>query len=107
MMQKYNLAEMTLGWFIGNFTPSLFSNSEVEVGIKRFAKGDREPAHYQLTATEWTCVVVGKIRLGNSVYEENEIAEIAPLEIADFEALENSVLVVVKSPSKPSDKVNA
>jgi hypothetical protein len=34
----------------------------------------------------------------------NEIAEIPPLERADFEALEDSILVVVKSPSMPNDK---
>jgi hypothetical protein len=50
-------------------------------------------------------VVVGKIRLGQVEFVENEIAEIPPMESADFEALEDSILVVVKSPSRPSDKV--
>jgi hypothetical protein len=95
---------MKLGWFIGNFTPSLLSNPSVEVGVKRFSKGDTEPTHHQLTATEWTCVVLGKIRIGANVFEENEIAEIPPLESADFEALADSILVVVKSPSTPADK---
>jgi hypothetical protein len=97
---------MTLGWFIGNFTPSLYSNTEVEVGVKRFKRGDTEPSHHQLTAVEWTCVISGKIRIGQHVFEENEIVEIPPLESVDFEALEDSVLIVVKSPSLPSDKVN-
>jgi hypothetical protein len=105
-MERHNLSTMNLGWFIGNFSPSLHSNAEVEVGLKRFKKGDTEPSHYQLTATEWTCVVLGKIRIGECVFQENEIAEIPPLESADFEALEDSVLIVVKSPSHPSDKVN-
>jgi hypothetical protein len=96
---------MTLGWFIGDFNPSLHRNSEVEVAIKRFTKGDKEPSHYQIAATEWTCVVVGKIRLGHVIFTKNEIAEIPPMESVDFEALEDSILVVVKSPSRPSDKV--
>jgi hypothetical protein len=104
-MQRHNLGNMSLGWFIGNFTPSLHSNTEVEVGVKRFARGDTEPAHFQLTASEWTCVVSGKIRIGQDVFVENEIAEIPPLESADFEALEDSILVVVKSPSVPADKI--
>jgi hypothetical protein len=104
-MQRYNLSNMTLGWFIGNFTPSLYTNAQVEVGVKRFTKGETEPSHYQLTATEWTCVVSGKIRIGENVFQENEIVEIPPLESADFEALEDSILVVVKSPSTPSDKI--
>lgn len=104
-MNRFNLADMTLGWFIGNFTPSLHINSAVEVGVKKFTKGQTEPSHHQLTATEWTCVVQGRIRIGENIFEMNEIAEIAPLESADFEALEDCVLVVIKSPSLPSDKI--
>jgi hypothetical protein len=104
-MHRYNLNDMTLGWFIGNFSPSLHPNPEFEVGIKRFSKGDKEPAHYQLIATEWTCVVKGSIRIGDAKFSENDIVEIPPLEVADFEALEDAILVVVKCPSSPSDKV--
>ena len=103
-MNRHSLNDMKLGWFIGNFTPSLLLNTGVEVGVKRFSKGDTEPSHYQLTATEWTCVVIGKIRIGQNIFEESEIAEIPPLESADFEALEDSILVIVKSPSMPADK---
>jgi hypothetical protein len=105
-MNKFDLSDMTLGWFIGDFNPSLCNNTSVEVGVKRFKKGQKEPVHYQLTATEWTCVIQGRVRIGNDIFEENEIAEIPPLESADFEALEDCTLVVVKSPSLPSDKVN-
>jgi hypothetical protein len=105
-MKRYKLEDMTLGWFVGNFSPSLYQNEFVEVGVKKFSKGETEPMHYQLTATEWTCVLTGRIRIGDLTFEENDIAEIPPLESADFEALEDCVLVVVKSPSIPSDKVN-
>ena len=105
-MNRFNLSDMTLGWFIGNFNPSLHRNDSVEVGIKRFKKGATEPLHYQLTATEWTCVIEGRIRIGKNFFNVNEIAEIPPLESADFEALEDCILVVVKSPSVPTDKIN-
>jgi len=104
-MNRFELSDMTLGWFIGNFNPSLHRNDVVEVGIKRFKKGETEPLHYQVTATEWTCVIEGRIRIGKNIFHVNEIAEIPPLESADFEALEDCTLVVVKSPSIPKDKV--
>jgi hypothetical protein len=104
-MNKFELSDMSLGWFIGNFNPSLYNNDSVEVGVKRFKKGQTEPFHYQLTATEWTCVIQGRVRIGEKTFEANEIAEIPPLESADFEALEDCILVVVKSPSIPADKV--
>lgn len=103
-MKRYFLENMKLGWFIGNFNPSLLKTESFEVGIKRFAKGERELTHHQTLATEWTCVIQGRIRIGMEIFEINEIAEIPPLESADFEALEDSILVVVKSPSFPSDK---
>jgi hypothetical protein len=105
-MNRFDLNEMTLGWFIGNFSPSLHRNDAVEVGVKKFKKGDTEPMHFQLTATEWTCVIQGRVRIGQNIFEVNEIAEIPPLESADFEALEDCLLVVVKSPSDPNDKVS-
>ena len=104
-MKKYDLSGMKLGWFIGNFEPTLLNNNLIEVGVKRFSKGDKEPVHYQLVATEWTCVIQGSIRLGKEIFNQNEIAEIPPLESADFEALEDSVLVVIKNPSIPEDKI--
>ena len=105
-MNRFNLSDMTFGWFIGDFAPSLHKNETVEVGVKRFKKGETEPLHFQLTATEWTCIIQGRVRIGEEIFEMNEIAEIPPLESADFEALEDSVLVVVKSPSIPKDKIN-
>jgi hypothetical protein len=100
-----NLNDMTMGWFIGNFSPSVYSNSTFEVGVKRFKKGDTEPSHHQISAIEWTCVISGTVRIGSHIFSENDIVEISPMESADFEALQDSILVVVKSPSIASDKV--
>ncbi len=104
-MKISNLNDMTMGWFIGNFSPSVYSNSTFEVGVKRFKKGDTEPSHHQISAIEWTCVISGTVRIGNHILSENDIVEISPMESADFEALQDSTLVVVKSPSIASDKV--
>ena len=104
-MKISNLNDMTMGWFIGNFSPSVYSNSTFEVGVKRFKKGDTEPSHHQISAIEWTCVISGTVRIGSHIFSENDIVEISPMESADFEALQDSILVVVKSPSIASDKV--
>lgn len=105
MSKKALLSEFVGGWLVGNFSPSLHSNEEVEVCVKFFSKGDREPAHFQLTATEWTVVISGECRIGNIKLTKGEILEIPPLEVADFEAITDVALVAIKSPSLPSDKV--
>jgi len=61
--------------------------------------------HYQLTATEITIVTSGHCSLGQVELRSGDIAVIEPMEAAEFLAIEDTVLVVVKNPSLPSDKV--
>ncbi len=93
------------GWFAGAFSPSLLPSSEFEVGLKRFAKGQGEVEHYQEIATEVTLVVEGTCLLAGRQLSEGDIAVIPPGVSASFEALSDVILVVVKTPSIPSDKI--
>jgi len=104
-MEKFELDKFTGGWFIGNFIPSLHVTLDFEVGVKFFNKGSTELEHYQLKATEYSCVISGKCRIGDTVLGPHDILRINPLESADFFALEDTVIVVVKLPSIPEDKV--
>ncbi len=90
---------------MGEFAPSILESAAVEVGVKRFRRGDREPEHYQRTCKEITAVVSGECRIGDVHLSSGELLLIDPLEPADFEALSDVTLVVVKAPSMPSDKV--
>ncbi len=92
------------GWFLGAFSPSLLYTNDFEVCVKRYLKGDVEPVHYQLTATEFTYVISGLCRIGNAELGADDIIEIPPMVSADFEALSDVVLVAVKTPSQSDDK---
>lgn len=104
-MRLHHIASFTGGWFIGNFDPAALQASEVEICLKRYRAGEREPEHFQMTVTEFTLVVAGSCRLGDWILKENEILEIPPMKSADFEALTDCVVVAVKTPSIPGDKV--
>ena len=104
-MNSYKLEEFFKGWVIGDFNPSLFKNSDFEVAVKFFEKGEIELAHKQLIATEITIVVEGVIKLGEGTYSRGDIIEIQPNEVAAFESLTRSSLVCIKFPSIPNDKV--
>jgi len=95
------------GWFIGNFSPSLMTTQNFEIGVKSFAQGEREPAHFQLTATEITVVISGRISLSGQIFETGDIITIPPHEVADFLSITDATLVCIKFPSNPSDKVLA
>jgi len=103
-MKCANIQDMTKGWFIGNFEPSLLKTNDVEVGLKRYTKGNRESAHYHKVATEFTVVISGEVRMNGIVYGSDSIIVTEPNEITDFEALEDTVTLVVKIPGANGDK---
>ncbi|HEC1885110.1 TPA: hypothetical protein R1808_001681 [Campylobacter jejuni] len=103
-MENYKLDKMIRGWFVGNFEPSIFKTNDVEVGIKEYKKGDIEEKHYHKIATEITVIVSGKVRMNDKIYSKGDIVMIYPEEATDFEALEDTINVVVKLPGVSNDK---
>lgn len=103
-MKIAKLENMKGGWFIGNFEPSLFKTNDCEVAVKTYKKGDKEDAHYHKIATEYTCVVKGKVRMFDQVFDAGSIIVVEPGEATAFEALEDAMNVVVKMPGVNNDK---
>ena len=101
---KSNLKDMKLGWFVGNFEPSLYKTNDVEIAVKTYSKGDSEERHYHKIATEITVIVSGKVRMNDQILEAGDIVVIAPKESTDFEALEDTVTTVAKLPGANNDK---
>ncbi len=106
-MRIAKLDDMRLGWFIGNFDPTVHKTSEFEVSVKYFKAGDEEKGHFQRVAWEVTVIVHGEARIGDEVCKAGDIVTIEPLEVAGFLALTDVSLVAVKFPSLPDDKVLA
>lgn len=104
-MKRVRLSEFPGGWVIGNFSPSISVQRDVEVAIKSFRAGDKEPRHWQKVATEATFVISGVIRLGGHELQAGDGLVIPPEIAASFEALEDGSLVAIKWPSIPDDKV--
>ena len=103
-MRTARLDDMTKGWFVGNFTPTLFNTNDVEVAVKEYKKGQKESRHHHKIATEITVVISGKIRMNDIVYSKGDIIVMYPNEATDFEALEDTINAVVKIPGANNDK---
>ncbi|MBZ7967892.1 hypothetical protein H2253_07070 [Campylobacter sp. RM9756] len=103
-MEIYNLKSMIRGWFVGNFEPSILKTNAVEVGIKKYQKGDFEERHHHKIATEITVIISGSVKMNNKIYSKDDIIVIHPGESTDFEALEDSICTVVKFPGANNDK---
>lgn len=103
-MKHVRLEEMVRGWFIGRFAPSVYDTSACEVALKNYTRGDCEGAHFHKVATEITLVVSGRIRMAGNEWQAGDIIVLEPGEVSAFEALTDSVNVVVKIPGVIDDK---
>lgn len=104
-MLERKIDEFVKGWLVGNFSPALVASTEIEVGVKWFKKGESEPPHFQRVAIEHTLVVSGRCRIGGDGFREGDIVTINPGELADFVAESDCVVLAIKTPSLPDDKV--
>ena len=103
-MQVERLDNMVKGWFVGNFTPTLYQTTNCEVAVKTYKQGEKESRHYHKIATEITVIVKGRVRMFDTEYGEGDIIVIEPYEVTSFEALDDCVNVVVKLPGANNDK---
>lgn len=103
-MYTSDLSKMTKGWFVGNFSPTLYSTNDVEVAVKYYKAGDYEAAHYHKIATEITVIVSGVVKMNGIEYREGDIIVMEPNDVTDFIAVTDAVNTVVKIPGANNDK---
>ena len=95
---------MARGWFVGAFSPTAFATNSCEVGVKNYVAGDYETSHFHKIATELTLIVSGEVRMNGIKYIAGDIIVIEPGDTIDFEAITDTVNVVVKVPGVLNDK---
>lgn len=103
-MKNARLEDMIKGWFVGNFSPTLYKTNDVEVAVKMYKKGDAEDWHFHKIATEITVLIKGEIEMNGVRYTEGAILVIEPHEGTDFRALTDAITAVVKLPGANNDK---
>ena len=103
-MKIANLDSMVKGWFVGNFSPTLYKTEDCEVAVKKYCSGDYEKAHFHKIATEITVVINGRVKMFDTVFRSGDIVIVEPGDITSFEALEDTDTVVVKIPGMKNDK---
>jgi hypothetical protein len=106
-MKIDELSTMIGGWFVGDFSPNCLRTKAAEVACKHYKAGDHESRHVHKIATEHTLVVSGKVKMNGVELNPGQIATLAPGEAADFCALQDSITVIVKTPSVIGDKYAA
>lgn len=103
-MKRHHLNDMVKGWFVGDFTPAALHSNGFEVGVKTYKAGEEDLAHYHKVATEITCIIQGRVEMAGEILSAGDIITLEPHEANTFKALEDTTLVVVKTPSAKDDK---
>jgi hypothetical protein len=103
-MKKFQLSNMTKGWFVGDFSPAVIKTQVFEVAVKHYIEGEYEARHYHKIATEITVIVSGVVCMNGQIYSAGDILVNEPGESTDFKVLENVITVVVKIPGARDDK---
>ncbi len=99
-----HINDMIKGWFVGDFNPSILKSKLFEAGVKEYKKGEKENNHMHKIGTEITVVVRGKVIMCDRVISEGEMILMRPGVATAFEALEDTITFVVKTPSAIGDK---
>ncbi len=103
-MKKYNLADFTRGWIIGNFEPSIIKSNEFEFMVRDYNKGDCEERHVHKIADEVTVIVNGEFIMNDIHYVKGDIIHLSPGDITDFKCISSGTTAVIKTPSTINDK---
>lgn len=105
LMNIYKMNQMKGGWFIGNFEPSVLKTTQFEIGILKHKKGEQWPKHKHKYAEEYNYIIEGQMTIQNTLLSSGDIFILNRGEIADPVFLEDCVVIVVKVPSIPGDKI--
>lgn len=101
------LTDFTRGWIIGNFEPSIIKTTELEIGILDLKAGDKGDGHWHEHHDETNIILSGTAKIGNKLYNEGDIFIYKPFEKSDVEYLQDTKLLVIKSPAIKGDKYYA
>ncbi|MDA9729464.1 hypothetical protein N9V06_00595 [SAR86 cluster bacterium] len=104
MFEVDKLEKMVRGWFVGNFSPSVFKTNDVEVAVQNYKSGDYEKSHFHKIATEITLILNGRVEMNGKSFDHGDIIKINPGQSTDFKALTDVTTVVVKIPGANDDK---
>lgn len=97
------------GWIIGNFSPAVFRTNDFETAIFYIKKGEKSPIHWHEKTLEVNVIISGSCLVMSEGIKHKlkagDIFTFPPKVKSCVEYTSDTVLIVIKSPSNPLDKV--
>ena len=103
-IKQNKLENMTRGWLIGDFSPSILKTNDFEIGYLKHPKDQVWPAHVHKEANEYNILIKGKLIINNETIEQGEIFIIPKNMLTSAKFLEDCEILCIKVPSLPKDK---
>lgn len=104
-MKIFELKDFERGYFIGDFFKAVFRTNNFEVSYKFHKKGDVHERHYHQYTTEFILVTQGSLIVNKNKIVKGQLFILEPYMVNEIDYLEDTELVVIKSPSLPNDRV--
>lgn len=103
-MKTYKLENFTRGWIYGDFEPSIYRTKDTEVGLLSFKAGEKTKKHFHKKSIEINLIVSGQMVVNGEKFFPGDIFVFERYDISEVEFIEDTTIVVVKTPSIPDDK---
>lgn len=103
-MKVSNINSFNSGWLVGNFSPTLFKSSDVEIGHHTYPSGYISDRHYHKVSIEYNYILKGKLIADGQTLSTGDIFIYEPHEESNVFFLEETDLIIIKAPSLPGDK---
>ena len=103
-VKKTTLSNMTRGWLIGDFEPSIYKTKDFEIAYLLHPKGQEWPAHVHNKANEYNILIKGSMKINNEYIHEKEIFIIPKGMLTKAKFLDDCEILCIKIPSVPDDK---
>ena len=104
-MRNDKLENYIKGWVVGDFEPSILRHKDLEVGIAYHTKNEPTQKHFHTSSDEYNVIASGKMNVNGKVMTKGSIFVYERNEVSDCEFLEDTILVIIRIPSAPNDKV--
>lgn len=105
-IQLSSLSNMTRGWIIGDFLPSVYRTNTFEAGLLTHKKGEEWGAHVHKIGTEINCLVSGRMSINDIIIEPGTIFTVPTGLLTKATFLEDCKVMCIKVPSDTNDKYN-
>ena len=102
-MEFFDIRKMELGYFIGDFNPTVYRTNNVELSIKTLTAGTLDSCYYRKKDTQIVCVLSGTIECFERILGKGDIVSFRPGDMISLFALEDAEILITRLPGTKND----